>query len=147
MNMEFREKKGVLNMRRPFGITILAIVAVLLAFLNAIVMLRFLGFLPFLGPLNIRIFNLWYALLYGLIAYIWAWLSQMLFHVDQQAWMFLAVITIFNLCLDFVLLVTGGAWYDVNISVILNALILIYIMLPGVRSAFGTNYKIDTRKQ
>ncbi len=59
-------------MRRPFGVTILGIVAVLLAFLNAIVMLRFLGFLPFLGPINIRIFNLWYALLYGLIAYIWA---------------------------------------------------------------------------
>jgi hypothetical protein len=58
--------------------------------------------------------------------------------------MFMAVITIFNLCLDFVLLVTGGSWYDVNVSVIINALILIYIMLPGVRSAFGTGYKIET---
>lgn len=134
-------------MKRPIGVTILAIVAVLLAFLNAIVMLRFLGFLPFLGPINIRIFNLWYALLYGLIAYIWAWLAQMLLQVDSQAWMFLAVITIFNLCLDFVLLVTGGSWYDVNVSVIINTLILIYIMLPGVRRAFGTDYKIATRGQ
>lgn len=130
-------------MRRPFGVTILGIVAVLLAFLNAIVMLRFLGFLPFLGPINIRTFNLWYALLYGLIAYIWAWLAQMLFQVDSQAWMFLAVITIFNLCLDFVLLVTGGSWYDVNLSVIINALILIYIMLPGIRRAFGTESNRD----
>jgi len=61
----------------------------------------------------------------------------MLWQVDPQAWMFLAVITVFNLCVDFVLLVTGGSWYDVNISVIMNALILIYIMLPGVRGAFG----------
>lgn len=61
----------------------------------------------------------------------------MLWQVDPQAWMFLAVITVFNLCVDFVLLVTGGSWYDVNISVIMNALILIYIMLPGVRRAFG----------
>ena len=53
--------------------------------------------------------------------------------------MFLAVITIFNLCIDFVVLVTGGSWYDVNFSVIVNALILIYIMLPGVRGAFGTD--------
>ena len=63
----------------------------------------------------------------------------MLWQVDRQAWMFLAVITIFNLCLDFVILVTGGSWYDVNFSVIINALILIYIMLPGVREAFGTD--------
>ena len=146
--MKFRRKRwGDLSMKRPFGVTILGIVAVLLAFLNAIVMLRFLGFLPFLGPINIRIFNLWYALLYGLIAYIWAWLAQMIFQVDSQAWMFLAVITIFNLCLDFVLLVTGGSWYDVNLSVIINALILIYIMLPGVRRVFGTESKIDTIRQ
>lgn len=72
-----------------------------------------------------------------MLAYIWVWLAQMLWQVDPQAWMFLAVITVFNLCVDFVLLVTGGSWYDVNISVIMNALILIYIMLPGVRGAFG----------
>jgi hypothetical protein len=124
-------------MERPIGVTILTIVAVILAFLNCIIMLRFLGFLPFLGPINVRIFNLWYALLYGLLAYIWAWLAQMLWQVDSQAWMFLAVITIFNLCIDFVLLVTGGSWYDVNFSVFMNALILIYIMLPGVRGAFA----------
>jgi len=126
-------------MKRPIGVTILALVAVFLAFLNAIVMLRFLGFLPFLGPIGFRIFNPWHALLYGLLAYIWAWLAQMLWQVDPQAWLFLAVITVFNLCVDFVLLVTEGSWYDVNFSVILNALILIYIMLPGVRGAFGTD--------
>ena len=69
-------------MERPIGITILTFVAVFLAFLNAIVMLRFLGFLPFLGPIGVRIFNLWYALLYGLLAYIWVWLAQMLWQVD-----------------------------------------------------------------
>lgn len=125
-------------MERPIGVTILAFVAVFLAFLNAIVMLRFLGFLPFLGPTDVRIFSLWHALLYGLLAYIWAWLAQMLWQVDPQAWLFLAVITVFNLCIDFVLLVTDGSWYDVNFSVIVNTLILIYIMLPGVRGAFGT---------
>ena len=53
--------------------------------------------------------------------------------------MFMAVIAIFNLCLDFVILVTGGSWLDVNFSIIINALILIYMMLPGVREAFGTD--------
>jgi hypothetical protein len=124
-------------MDRPIGVTILAGLAVLLAFINAIAMIRFLGFLPFLGVLDIRIFNFWYALMYGLLAYIWAWVAQMLWQVDPQAWLFLAVIAVFNLCLAFVVLVTGGSWYDINLSVIINALILIYVMLPGVREAFG----------
>ncbi len=126
-------------MDRPIGVTILAILAVLAAVLNAIVTLRFLGFLPFLGVFDQRIFSLWYALLFGIMAYIWAWVAKMLWEVDRSAWMFLAIITVFNLCIDFVILVTGGSWYDVNLSVIINALILIYVMLPGVREAFGTD--------
>lgn len=126
-------------MDRPIGATILAALAVLLAVLNGIATLRFLGFLPFIGPLDIRIFNLWYALLYGLMTYIWAWVAKMLWEVNPQGWMFMAVIAVFNLCLDFVILVTGGSWFDVNFSVIVNALILIYMMLPGVREAFGTD--------
>lgn len=123
-------------MGRPIGVTILAFFAVFLAFLNAIAALRFLGFLPSLGPIEGRIFNLWYALLYGLLAYIWVWLAQMLLQVDKEAWIFLAVISVFNLCINFVLLVTGGSWYDVNVSVIVSVILLIYIMLPGVRRAF-----------
>ncbi len=126
-------------MGRPIGVTILAIGAALLAVINGIIMIRFLGFLPFLGPLDVRVFNLWYAFLYGLLAYVWAWLTGMLWNVEPQAWMFLAIIVVFNLCIDFVVLITGGTWYDINVSVILNGLLLVYLMLPGVRSAFGTD--------
>lgn len=121
---------------RPFGVTILAILAGLAALFAAIATLRFLGILP-LGPLGFRTFNLWYALMYGLLTWVWIWLVQMLWNVDPQAWIFLAVITVFNLVIDFVILIGAGSWYDVNVSVIVNALILIYIMLPGVRNAFG----------
>ena len=122
---------------RPFGVTLLAIAAGIAAVLAAIATLRFLGLFPFLGPLNIRIFNLWYALLYGLLTWVWIWLAQMLWRVDPQAWIFLAVITVFNLTINFVILITGGEWFDVNVSVILNALVLIYMLLPGVRGSFG----------
>lgn len=124
---------------RPIGVTILAIMAGLLFVLNLIITLRFLGFLPFIGPVDVRIFNLWYALLYGLLAYIWLWVAKMLWEVDPQGWMFLLFITVLNLSFDFIILITGGSWYDVNISVILNVLILIYVMLPGTREAFGTD--------
>jgi hypothetical protein len=122
---------------RPIGVTVLAILAGVLAVLSGIATLRFLGLFPFLGPLNIRIFNLWYALMYGLLTWVWAWLAQMLWRVDPSAWVFLAVITVFNLTIDFVIMITGGDWYDVNVSVIVNALILLYVILPGTRRAFG----------
>ncbi|MCK4897655.1 MAG: hypothetical protein KAS38_02670 [Anaerolineales bacterium] len=121
---------------RPFGVTLLAIAAGIAAVLAAIATLRFLGILP-VGPLGFRVFNLWYALLYGLLTWVWIWLAQMLWRVDPQAWIFLAVITVFNLTINFVILITGGEWYDVNVSVILNALVLIYMLLPGVRKSFG----------
>ena len=123
---------------RPFGVTVLAILAGIMAVLSIIATLRFLGLFPFLGPLDVRIFNLWYALMYGLLAWVWVWVTQMLWKVDPSAWLFLAVITVFNLVMDFVIMITGGSWYDVSLSVIVNALILIYVMLPGVRAAFGT---------
>jgi hypothetical protein len=116
-------------MNRPIGVTILAILSGILAVLAGITTLRFLGLFPFLGPLDVRTFNLWYALMYGLLTWVWVW--------DPSAWLFLAVITVFNLTIDFIILVTGGEWVDVNVSVIINALILIYVMLPGTRRAFG----------
>lgn len=124
---------------RPLGVTILAILAGILAVINLIITLRFLGFFPWLGLLDTRIFNLWYALVYGLLAYIWFWVAQMLWRVDRQGWIFLLIITVFNLLMSFTTMLTGGAWYDNNITVLLNALILIYIMLPGVRRAFRTD--------
>jgi hypothetical protein len=99
--------------------------------------LQWLGLLPWLGPgPAVRTFNIWYALLYGLLAYIYFWLTQMLWRVDQSAWLFLAVITIFNLILNFIALVTGTPWEAVALPIIFNSLVLIYIMLPGIRNAF-----------
>jgi len=48
------------------------------------------------------------------------------------------------MCMDFVLLVTGGSLYDVDFSIIMSSIILIYIMLPGVRGAFGTDQAYST---
>lgn len=133
-----------MKMKRPIGVTILAVAAGVMAVLAGIATLRFLGLFPFLGPLNIRVFNLWYALLYGLMTWVWVWVAQMLWRVDYQGWLFLAVITVFNLTINFVILVTGGDWYDVRVSTIINALILIYMMLPGTRRAFNADQPQQT---
>ncbi len=123
---------------RPFGVTILAILAGVLAVIAAIHTLQALGILPFfIGPFSIRVVSLFNALMWALMVWVYVWLIQMLWNVDPSAWLFLAVITVFNLILDFTMMLGSSTWSDVSISFLVNALILIYVMLPGTRAAFG----------
>ena len=123
---------------RPFGVTILVIGAAFLAFMAVIHTLQALGILPyFISPGVSRGFSLFNAIMWGLMVWVYVWLVRMLLDMDPSAWLFLAVITIFNLILDFTLMLGAAGWSDVSISFIVNALVLIYIMLPGVRHAFG----------
>lgn len=126
---------------RPFGVTLLATLAALVAVLAGIRTLQYLGLLPFtvtffIGDFSFRTFNLWAAFMWGLLTWIYIWLVRMLWNVEREAWLFLAVITVFNLILDFVVLVGGGTVEDIGATFLLNALILIYVMLPGTKRAF-----------
>jgi len=126
-------------MNRPTGVTILAVLSGVLALLAILATLNWLGFVPWFGPgPAIRTFNLWYALLYGLLAWVYIWLTRMLWNVDKSAWLFLAVITVFNLTIGFVTIISSNMPTTdlTTASVIINSLILIYIMLPGVKEAF-----------
>ena len=123
--------------QRPFGVTVLAILAGLAAVLAAIHALQALGILPyFLGQFKFHAFNFWSFLMWALMVWVWVWLVQMLWAVDKQAWLFLAVITAFNLILDFTIILGSADWADVKVSFIVNGIILIYAMLPGVKRAF-----------
>ena len=123
--------------KRPFGVTILAILAGLLAVLSAIHALQALGIIGYaIGEFTVHAFNFWSFLMWALMVWVYAWLVKMLWDVDKQAWLFLAVITVFNLILDFTVMLGAGDWTDVSVSFILNALILIYVMLPGVKKSF-----------
>jgi hypothetical protein len=122
---------------RPFGITVLAVLAGLLALLSGIHALQSLGLFPYIiGPFRVHDFSFWSFLMWALMVWVYVWVVKMLWSVDKQAWLFLAVITVFNLILDFTVMLGAGAWSDVSLHFLLNALILIYIMLPGVKRAF-----------
>ncbi len=125
--------------KRPFGVTVLAILAGIAAVLAVIHFLQALGLLPYmLGPVAIRGFSLWNALMWALMIWVWVWLVKMLWDVDPQAWMFLAVITVFNLIFNFVLMMGAATtWTDMSLSTIVNVIILAYVMLPSTRRAFG----------
>jgi hypothetical protein len=123
--------------KRPFGVTILAILAGIAAVLAGIHALQSLGILPFaLGPFSIHAFSFWSFLMWAVMVWLWAWLVKMLWNVEKEAWLFLAVISAFNLILDFTVMLGQGEWSDVSVSFVVNAIILIYVMLPGVKKAF-----------
>ena len=126
---------------RPIVVTVLAILAGVLAVLAGIHVLQALGILPyFIGPFAVRTFSLWYAIMWGMMVWVYAWLVKMLWEVDPQAWLFLVMITIFNLIMDFfVMLSATVTWSDVSVSFLINAVVLIYCMLPGARRAFGVS--------
>ncbi len=129
-------------MKRPIGVTILAVLAAIIGVIAVIRTIQFLGILPFnlyLGPyeLAVRSVNIWAAFMYGLLAWVYFWLVKMLWDVDPSAWLFLAVITVFNLILDVMTMIGAASWSDVSLGFILNAIVLIYIMLPGVKQAFA----------
>ena len=125
-------------MKRPFGVTVLAILAALAAILAGVHALQAIGIFPyFIGRFNVHAFSFWSFLMWALMVWVWVWVVRMLWNVDKEAWLFLAVITVFNLILDFTVMLGAADWSDVSVSFIVNALILIYVMLPGVRRAFG----------
>ena len=125
---------------RPFGVTVLAILAGVAAVLAAIHTLQFLGIFKFdVGFLSVRYTNFWYALMWGLLVWVYIWLVQMLWNVNPEAWLFLVVITTFNLIMNALYLIGDATFNMLGVSTLVNALILIYCMLPGVKKAFGTS--------
>jgi hypothetical protein len=125
--------------KRPFGVTILAILAGLAAVLAGVHALQSLGIIPWvLGPFTVHAFSFWSFLMWAMMVWLWSWLVKMLWNVEKEAWLFLAVISAFNLILDFTVMLGQGEWSDVSVSFLVNAIILIYVMLPGVKKAFET---------
>ena len=83
---------------RPIGVTILAILAGIAAVIAAVHALQFLGIFPFVigsSGYKVHAFSFWYALMYGLLVWVYIWLTTMLWRVEPQAWMFLVP---FNRC-------------------------------------------------
>src|SRR5436305_9863834 len=108
-------ERSHLMKERPIGVTILAILAGVAAVLAAINALQFLGILPFfVGPVAFRTFNFFYALMWGLMVWVYIWLVQMLWRVAPAAWPFLVIVTLFELTLDFIAMRCAPNWQHVR---------------------------------
>ena len=131
--------------QRPIGVTILGILALLGAIAAGIHTLQMLHLWPisFTGPVTdttfrFFTFDLLGALMWGLMLVIYLWLFRMLWAVDPQAWLFLVVLAVINLVLAFLTVMGNTAWQDMTWAIVVNAIVLIYCLLPGTKKAFGT---------
>jgi hypothetical protein len=123
---------------RPVGVTVIAILCALGAVIAAYYTLQYLGLLPFsLGPLSFYGFNFWGALLWALCALAYLWAMRALWMLDPQGWMFAVLISGFNLILAVVSILGNSTFQALLPSIIVNAAILIYCLLPGTKEAFG----------
>jgi len=124
---------------RPLGVTILAALASVALVLSIVHLLQAIGILPyFIGPISIRDFNLWYVLLWGLMVWVWLWVVRALLVMDPSAWLFLLIVSGFNLMFDFFTMIsTPTTNTDLSISFLLNLVIFGYTMVPSTKRSFG----------
>lgn len=124
--------------KRPFGVTLLAIFALLAAAAAAWHTLQMLHIAPvFFGGTHFFTFDLFGAILWGISCLIYLWVFRMLWNLNPQGWLFVVVIAVINLILALVSVLGASSWTELLPSILLNALVLIYALMPGVKAAFN----------
>jgi hypothetical protein len=123
---------------RPIGITIIAILAGIATVIAAIHTLQYLHLFPFfLGGMAFFGFDIWGALLWGVLTVIYAWVVVQLWNVNPQGWLFLVILSALNIILDLISVLGSTTFSAIAPSLVINAIILIYCMTPGVKRSFG----------
>ncbi len=125
-------------MKRPLGVTILAILAFLAALSAAWHTLQMLHIIPVsFGEMRFFTFDLFGAILWGIMFLIYLWVFRMLWNLDPQGWLFVVVLATLNLILALVSWLGASSFMAILPSLLFNAIVLIYANMPGVKSAFN----------
>ncbi|NIM92577.1 MAG: hypothetical protein GTO18_02530 [Anaerolineales bacterium] len=126
--------------KRPFGVTVLAVLPGLAAIAAIIHTLQMLHLFPIrLGNTDFVFFtfDLLGAILWGILAAIWIWVVRSLWSVNPEAWLFVVILSMSNIIFDLVSLLGGMSWEDMAWSLVINSIIFIYAIVPGTRAAFS----------
>lgn len=125
--------------KRPFGVTLLAILSGVAALIAVVHTLQMLHLFPISGPFGeVRFFtfDLLGAFLWGMMAAIYIWVLRMLWNLDPQGWLFVMFIAVFNLSMAGLSILGHSTWQAMLPSLLINGLVLIYGILPGTKAAF-----------
>ena len=74
----------------------------------------------------------------SLMTIIYAWVVTQLWSVNPQGWMFLVLLSALNIGLDLLSIIGQSTISSVAPSIVVNGIVLIYCLTPGVKRAFGT---------
>lgn len=124
--------------KRPFGVSVLAPLAILGALPAIWHALQYLHVLPIsietvLGTVRFYGFDF----LAALLALIYLWVFRKLWAVNVQGWLFVTVLSSLNLMLSGLAVVAQSTFQAMLPSLVVNGVILIYCLLPGTKAAFG----------
>jgi hypothetical protein len=123
--------------RRPICITLLAVLALLAALAALMHTLQMLHILPFfLGPVKFFSFDLIGAIVWGVMTALYAWLFRALWTVDLRGWLFVIFLAVLNLIMAGITILGATTLGAVLPTIIINIVILIYALSPGVKEAF-----------
>jgi hypothetical protein len=124
---------------RPILVTVLSLLAGLLAVIAAIHTLQFLHILPFsLGPMNVFGFDLLGALLWAATALAYLWAARSLWQMEESGWMFMTILSGWVVILDIIEILSQSSIQSVSPSLVISGAILIYCLWPGTRDKFDT---------
>jgi hypothetical protein len=134
---ESAKRGDIMSSSRPFGVALLAALALLAAIICAITALQFLHILPItVGPLAFFGFDLLGAVISILLALIYLWVARMLWELEPQGWLFVVILASINLIFDIVAIFGASSFQGLSGSFLVNALILVYCLWPATRAAF-----------
>lgn len=125
--------------KRPFGVTILAVLAAVAAIVAIYHTLQMLSLLPIRGPLGVFQFfgfNLFGAIMWAVLAFIYIWVVRMLWNLDARGWVFVVAIAALNLIFAVISIIGQSSWQAMAPAIVVNGLVLIYGLLPGTKAAF-----------
>jgi hypothetical protein len=126
-------------MKRPIGVTLLAIGAGLAALYQIYWILIYLGIVDFtfVGKSVSFPEPQWGAALWsGILVAIWIWVAEGFWNVRAYAWTFGSFIALFTLIWGFFALLFGSSVEAQTIPWLLAGIIYFYLNYPGVRNHF-----------
>jgi hypothetical protein len=124
--------------QRPFGVTLLAILAGVSALGALWSTLQYLGIVPLtLGELQFYGFNPLGAILWAATTAIWVWAVVNLWNLRRDALTFVTILAGWNVILALISWLGASSFQAILPQLALSLLILIYAFTPQVREAFG----------
>ncbi len=125
---------------RTFAVVILAALAVIAGILSLVDAARYMGWLPIatFGDMNFVLPQAqWFAaIMAGIVGIIFFVVAMWLWNLNPSGWLFVVVITIFNLIFLGLALIGQTSFNDVMLQLGINALALILALIPSTKQAF-----------